>query len=88
MAHETGQQLAMTVIWHVVGLWMCNEVGGGRQQVVQLTWEHLFPGLLMLMLPSSLSSSSWLLSSCACVGGIIGVEVVALLRLGWQHHWG
>ena len=26
------QQLAPTVTWHVVGLWMRNEVGGGGQR--------------------------------------------------------
>ena len=60
------------VMWHIVGLWMCDEVGNGGQQGVQLTWENLFSGLLMLVLVLALtlltlsSSLNWLLSSSLC----------------------
>ena len=53
---------------------MHDEVGGSGQQGVQLTWEHLFPGLLVLMLLLSSSSSSH------CV-----LALAALLGLGWWH---
>jgi len=60
------------VTWHVVGLWMRGEVGGGGQRGGQLTWGHPFPGLLVLVLvlalalpTSSSSSSNQLSSSCA-----------------------
>ena len=61
MWHTKRWQLAATVMWCIVGLWMLDEVGGGGQQGVQLTWGNWFPGLLMLMLPMLLSSSNQLL---------------------------
>jgi hypothetical protein len=66
MWHTKRPQLAATVTWHVVGLWMCDEVGGGGQRGAQLTWGNPFPGLLVLVLvlalPTLLSSSNWLSS--------------------------
>ena len=68
--HTKRRRLAATVTWHVMGLWMRNEVDSGGQWGVQLTWGHPFPGLLvlmlMLMLPMLSSSSNWSLSSSSC----------------------
>ena len=69
--HMKRQQLAATVMWHVMGLWTRDEVDSGGQQGVQLTWGHPFPGLLVLMLMLALPmlslslNRSLLLSSCA-----------------------
>ena len=61
--HTKQPWLAATVMWCVVGLWMHDEVGGGGQRGAQLTWGNPFPGLLVLALPTSLSSSNRLSSS-------------------------
>ena len=63
--HTKRQWLAATVMWHIVGLWMCDEVDSGGQQGAQLTWGHPFPGLLVLMLMLALPTSLSSLSSCA-----------------------
>jgi hypothetical protein len=63
------QRLAPTVTWHVVGLWMRDEVGGGGQRGGATHLWTLFPGLLALPTsswssnPSSSSSSVNPLSS-------------------------
>jgi hypothetical protein len=65
------QRLAPTVTWHVVGLWMHDELGGGGQRGGATHLWTPFPGLLAL--PTSSWSSnlalSWslnrFLSSCA-----------------------
>ena len=56
------QQLAPTVTWHIVGLWMRNEVGGGGQWGGATHLWTPFPGLLTLPTSSlslNLLSSSW-----------------------------
>ena len=56
------QRLAPTVTWHVVGLWMRDEVGGGGQQGGATHLWTPFPGLLALPMSSSSSNpslSSW-----------------------------
>ena len=63
--HTKWRRLAARVTWHVVGLWMHNEVDSGGQRGVQLTWGHPFPGLLVLMLVLVLPTSLLLLLSCA-----------------------
>ena len=63
--HMKRRWLAARVTWHIVGLWMCDEVDSGGQRGAQLTWGHLFPGLLVLMLVLALPMSSSLLLSCA-----------------------
>ena len=59
------QQLAPMVTWHVVGLWMRDEVGGGGQRGGATHLWTPFPGLLALPTSSSSSnpsSSSWSLN--------------------------
>jgi len=56
--HTKRRRLAVTVTWHIVGLWTCDEVDGGGQQGAQLTWGHPFPGLLVLVLVLALPTSS------------------------------
>ena len=56
------QRLAPMVTWHVVGLWMRDEVGGGGQREGATHLWTPFPGLLALPTSSSslnLSSLSW-----------------------------
>jgi hypothetical protein len=56
------QRLALTVMWHVMGLWMRDEVGGGGQRGGATHLWTPFPGLLALpplSSSSNLSSSSW-----------------------------
>ena len=65
MWHTKWQRLAARVTWHVVGLWTCDEVDSGGQRGAQLTWGHLFPGLLVLMLVLALPMSLLLLLLCA-----------------------
>ena len=65
MWHTKRRQLAARVTWHVVGLWMRDEVDSGGQRGAQLTWGHPFPGLLVLMLVLALPTSSSSLLSCA-----------------------
>ena len=63
--HTKRRRLAARVTWHVVGLWMRDEVDSGGQQGSQLTWGHPFPGLLVLMLVLALLTSLLSLLSCA-----------------------
>ena len=63
--HTKRRWLAARVTWHVVGLWMRDEVDSGGQRGAQLTWGHPFPGLLVLMLVLVLPTLSLLLLSCA-----------------------
>ena len=63
--HTKRQRLAARVTWHIVRLWTRDEVDSGGQRGVQLTWGHLFPGLLVLMLVLTLPTSLSLLLSCA-----------------------
>ena len=57
------QRLALTVTWHVVGLWMRDEMGGGGQWGGATHLWTPFPGLLALPTSSSSSNLSSLLSA-------------------------
>jgi hypothetical protein len=57
------QRLAPMVTWHIVGLWMRDEVGGGGQRGGATHLWTPFPGLLVL--PTSSSSSNPSSSSSA-----------------------
>ena len=60
------QRLAPTVTWHVMGLWMCDEVGGGGQRGGATHLWTPFPGLLALPTSLSLSLSSLNRLSLSC----------------------
>ena len=80
--HTKRPQLAATATWRVVGLWMHDEVGGGGQQGVQLTWA--------LVCSCSCSRSRSQRRRRLRIGRRRRrvLEVAASLGLRWQRRWG
>ena len=80
------QQLAPTVTWHIVGLWMRYEVGGGGQwgcnsPVDPVSWSARAPYVVVVVVCESVVVVVVFESSIV----IVFESVVVIVRLRWWH---